>query len=884
MQDISTQNKVTVLGQTFNSDEERRQYFRDELRKKLPELKKIEGFPIGEDDDILNLSDPPYYTACPNPWLNDFIAEWEDEKKELERNGERHRANVVHEPYASDVSEGKSNPVYTSHMYHTKVPHPAIMRYILYYTQPGDIIIDNFSGTGMTGVASQCVSYPDGQTQLKLNNEFKAKNFPKPRWGRRNSILNDLSPFATNIGYCFNSIHEVDLLETEFLKLKKELFSQAEIMYQTKHTDGGIGTINYAVWSDVFLCNNCQSEIVFWDAAMDHDQKKVLDNFECTICGQINSKKTSKLATETIYDNILNDTIKANKLVPVLYVYTYLNKRYTKRPDEDDLKRIEQIIKQSINGFVPNERMPAGDEARRNDKYGITHVHHFFTKRNLIALSILYSLINKSPVKNKLSFILTGIIVRSTKMNRVHSKNYFYGGGGWNAGNMKGTLYVPSMPVETSILEQVEDKFKSYKKALALLHNKEINLLNVGSATEVNVKDNAIDYIFTDPPFGANIMYSELNFIMEAWLKVFTNTSKEAIENKTQSKNLLDYQRLMIDSFKEYYRVLKPGKWMTVEFSNTSAAVWNSIQSSIQLSGFIIASVNALDKKQGGMRASTTPTAVRQDLVISCYKPSSEFDNKFKQHQNSDVAIWDFVQEHLEHLPVHLIKENSMTAIIERSPKILFDRLIAFYVQKSLPVPIDASKFQEGLRNRFIERDGMFFTNEQLVEYDKMKTDYPDVIQFSLFVSSEQDGVYWLKNLLKIKSLPYQDIQPQWMQALAGVRKGDVIPELATILDENFLRDNSGKWYLPDPENEADLEKLRTKRLVKQFDLYKTEALKPKGKIKEVRVEALRAGFKQCYQEKDFQTIVRVGDRIPNNLLMEDEVLLQFYDIASSRV
>ena len=131
--------------------------------------------------------------------------------------------------------------------------------------------------------------------------------------------------------------------------------------------------------------------------------------------------------------------------------------------------------------------------------------------------------------------------------------------------------------------------------------------------------------------------------------------------------------------------------------------------------------------------------------------------------------------------------------------------------------------------------------------------------------------------------MKYQDINPEWMQAIAGVRKGDVLPELATILEENFLEDK-GKWYVPDPENEVDLEKLRTKRLLRQFDEYKGQAAKPKGKIKEARVEALRAGFKQCYQDKDFKSIVQIGDRIPNNLLMEDEVLLQFYDIASSRV
>jgi len=66
---------VECLGMTFCNDEERRKYFLGKLREKLqdPEFRKIEGFPIGSDEDILALSDPPYYTACPNPFIEDFI-------------------------------------------------------------------------------------------------------------------------------------------------------------------------------------------------------------------------------------------------------------------------------------------------------------------------------------------------------------------------------------------------------------------------------------------------------------------------------------------------------------------------------------------------------------------------------------------------------------------------------------------------------------------------------------------------------------------------------------------------------------------------------------------------------------------------------------------
>lgn len=95
---------VTCLGMAFKNDEARRLHFTEELRKKLkaPEFRQIEGFPIGQDEDILRLSDPPYYTACPNPWLADFVAEWERQKPQKPPGWTYHR-----EPFAADVSERK---------------------------------------------------------------------------------------------------------------------------------------------------------------------------------------------------------------------------------------------------------------------------------------------------------------------------------------------------------------------------------------------------------------------------------------------------------------------------------------------------------------------------------------------------------------------------------------------------------------------------------------------------------------------------------------------------------------------------------------------------------------------------------------------------------
>ena len=114
-------------------------------------------------------------------------------------------------------------------------------------------------------------------------------------------------------------------------------------------------------------------------------------------------------------------------------------------------------------------------------------------------------------------------------------------------------------------------------------------------------------------------------------------------------------------------------------------------------------------------------------------------------------------------------------------------------------------------------------------------------------------------------------------------KKGDQIPELMKILEENFIKEDDGKWVIPDRENQAHLTIMRNKRLHKQFDLFVEQAGRAR-RLTDTNIEALRYGFTECYKEKDFATIVKVAEKLPESLLMEDEVLLQFYDIAISHV
>lgn len=856
-----TPEKVVCLGMEFESDDARRSYFREELRKKLPELRQIEGFPIGEDEDIINLSDPPYYTACPNPWLNDFVAEWEQEKVELETLGKRNAKFEVNEPYASDVSEGKNNPIYNAHSYHTKVPHPAIMRYILHYTQPGDIVFDAFCGSGMTGVAAQlCGSQKD---VLALNEK-------DVKVGVRHAVCSDLSPIASLIAATYNLKFDSITFAKEATNILNQIEEELGWMYETL-VNGKRAKINNTIWSDVFTCSSCGQEIVLWDESVDSEKETIEDSFPCPHCGTICSKKNIEKEWITIYDSILKNTNKVLKKIPVRINYTLNQKRGEKNIDENDLELHNKIASLKINN--PNlKQLPKGEKTKAiSNSNKIEYLHQFYSYRTFIYLSKLNDLATGNIF---LKSLLTSVAQSTSLMNKFR----FSG-----TGIMTGTFFFPSLCWEFTPLYTLKRKLKSF---LEISYETRGNsAISVNSATSLaTMPSSSVDYIFIDPPFGANIMYSELSSIWEGWLKVMTNNKEEAIINNIQHKSLFEYQTLMNKSFKEFYRVLKPGKWITIEFSNTSASVWNSIQNALQGVGFVIVNVAAIDKKQGSFNAVTTTTAVKQDLIMTCYKPTDELINKFEQSIDKSVNAMDFIEELLYHLPVHLEKNNSTTAVIERSPKILYDRLISYYVQHGYAIPMDAQEFQKALRERFIERDGMFFTASQTVEYEAKKEKTNGVVPMALFISSEAEGIEWLKRELT-EPQTYQEILPNWMKDMVAPKKGDVLPELATILEENFIKDEDGKWRKPDAEKAADLEILRGKKLMKEFNLYLEQASKPKAKrMKDTRLEVLRYGFKEYYKQKNYQAIVTVGDHIQESLLQEDEVLLQYYDIASMRV
>jgi predicted RNA-binding Zn-ribbon protein involved in translation (DUF1610 family) len=188
------------------------------------------------------------------------------------------------EPFASDVSEGKNDPIYNAHGYYTKVPHKAIMRYILHYTEPRDMVLDGFAGTGMTGVAAQMCANPDSEFKREVEAEWTAQGLKPPKWGARRVVLNDLGPAATSIATNYNLPFDLDSFAREARRILKDLEHEVGWMYETLHTDGKTKSrINYTVW-EVFTCPECGEKIVFLNEALDPKTKRVRDSFPCPSC------------------------------------------------------------------------------------------------------------------------------------------------------------------------------------------------------------------------------------------------------------------------------------------------------------------------------------------------------------------------------------------------------------------------------------------------------------------------------------------------------------------------------------------------------------------------------------------------------------------------
>lgn len=908
--------KVECLGMTFDSEDARRAYFTGKLREKLadPEFRKTPGFPIGTDEDILRMSDPPWYTACPNPFLEDFVRCYGrpfDPAEIYQR-----------DPFAVDTSVGKTDALYKAHSYHTKVPHLAIVPSILHYTEPGDIVLDGFAGSGMTGVAAQWCGAAPAEYRKHLEAQWQKDGRGKPKWGARRAILNDLGPAATFIAANYTLPFDVDAFATAAQRILTEVEQELGWMYETLHTDGKTkGRINYTVWSEVFTCPECAGEVNFVAEALDEETKRVHEKFPCPHCTAELTKSRMERLYETRFDPVISEQVLSPKRTPALINYSVGAYKHEKAPGPADLALLEKIASLPLPPEVPVQKLPymhMTHERARMDSAGITHVHHFFLPRAAQALAALWRKASAEPdrrLRNMLLFFLDHAIWGLSILNRYKPIQYGRPGGSQVNNYLDGVYYVPSQIAECSFMYNLEPRANRLPAAFSNAFIPRGNHINhTGTCDTLLLSSDTADYVFTDPPFGENKYYADLNYFVESWHHVFTNAEPEAIVDRAKQKSLLDYQALMRACFAEYARVLKPGRWMTVVFSNSSNAVWRAIQEALGTAGFVIADVRTLDKQQGSYR-QVTSSAVKQDLVISAYKPTEALAERFSLKTSSAENAWAFVNEHLAHVPIFSGRNGGAEPVIERTGQRLHDRMVAFHVQRQLSVPLSTADFLAGLEQRYPKRDEMYFLPNQIIEYDRKRMTIEELRQLDLFVHDEATAIQWLRRELQQKPRSFQDLQPAFMRELQAWAKHEKTVELKEMLRQGFLHYEGvgpvpsqihsylstnfkelrnldkedpaliakakDRWYVPDPGKQIDLEKLRERALLGEFDGYRQSK---ERKIKLFRAEAVRAGFKAAYDAQDYQTIIDVAAKLPAAVVEEDDKLVMYLDVARTRL
>lgn len=876
--DKTAHGPVECMGMTFPNDEARRAHFTEKLREKLkdPAFRKTVGFPIGDDEDILEMSDPPFYTACPNPFIGDFVQHFG-----TPYDPETHSYNT--DPFAADVSEGKGESFYNVHPYHTKVPHKAIMRHILHYTKAGDVVLDGFCGSGMTGVAAQlCGDLQEVQSlgfTLGTGNLLSLGDDAPTEFGARRAVLCDLSPVATFIAANLNKATKIATDIPKLLAAIESVENEWGWIYQTAiNKRSEPAKLMYTVLSDVFACPNCGSEVVYWEPGTG-SEKAAIEPPTCKGCGSGLTKRDAQKVFETVFDHVTGRAIKRVKRVPVMINAQANGKRHDKLPDEKDFELIAQIENLKLPFSYPTDALKKGERYHKDGLHLIhfERVDQFHTRRSLLAICAFLDACKKHGVSDSGMFMVTSVLCKTASlMHNIGIKK-----GRINlAGALPNVLYIPSTIAERNIFELMRGRIDDLRRAFRFrgLTSSGVAITTGHAAYQSALPNNCVDYIFVDPPFGDNLLYSELNEIWEAWLRVHTQQVPEAVMSKAQAKGVFEYQELMKECFTEFFRVLKPGHWMTVEFHNSKNSVWNSIQEALSAAGFVVAAVQVLDKGQGTRNQMTQVGAVNKDLIISAYKPDGRFQSTFSKVQGTEAGGWEFVKAHLGRLPVFSGRDGNGSVIAERQNYLLFDRMVAFHVQRGLPVPMSASDFYLGLRQKFPERDGMYFLPDQVSEYEQKRLQVEKWEQQELFVSDEKTAIQWVRAQLQQSPRRFGDLQPLYMQeAQRAWEKHEQPIELDLILEQNFVQDDDAVWHVPDPKNEAHLEQLRNRALLKEFQQY----LDVKGKLKIVRTEALRAGFKDAWQRKDYTTIVQMVKRVPDAVIQDDQALLMYFDNAS---
>jgi hypothetical protein len=714
-------------------------------------------------------------------------------------------------PFQENIDNAsKSSAIYNMHMYWTKQDPYVVKRYIEHYTKPGDIVLDAFAGTGMTGVAAMMAG--------------------------RHAILCEISPACIHIAKNYTTPIDPHILKSSWWKLREKIEPEIRPLYKTRchncrNTDAQIANI---ILSDVLCCPRCNAEVLYagdgrWEQMKRGEKFKKIRcsnckaeftkanadfvrvepieiRVDCKAC-RVKGEAKAKLLDEEDWELYISieggpmkvihegeDEWSGYKFEPVERFLDDLGTKVYQKMLQH--RGVDCILPDEVPYWYPKDVKFFGKEPMRNHKRGITHPYQMFSRRNLIALSIFWHYINgveDEKVQEKLRFAFTANLFNVSIMYKWRTT----GKGGVRAG----TLYIPSVIQDMQTWAGFCDKVAiaiaqvptSYSSGccLGLAHAQNLSVLQSAS----------IDYAYYDPPYGANINYSELNTMWEAWLGELTDTHGEIIENEAQGKGRIEYEAMMTQALREAYRVLKLGRWLSIIYSYTDPSMYRTVQKMAHEAGFVdegeVLHVNSTMKTKSQLDSDKTQ---QRFLVINFKKPKNGERKQLGRSEDIELQVIQVIQEFL-------------TKHSGRRRDQIYDEVI-----KRLFSSVQIEKFDldEILKNFFRKVGNEWFAPGTLIERRKGDQKQGELWEEPVPEHPEKEVILRLQDFLRdYHIVPYSELREFYLRKLNIVIEKD----FDDLVNENFIVDK-GKVRLPKVEEQLRMQDITvhyTKRVIAQF-------------------------------------------------------------------
>jgi len=584
--------------------------------------------------------------------------------------------------YQNPIPSTRTGAIYNAFSYPTKISPEAIAIFIATHTKPGATVLDTFAGSGTTGLATLLCDKPTATMKLAAQ-----KIGVNPKWGARKAVLYELGGLGSFISKTMCN----PPCPKEFKKATEDLLEMAkkEIgwVYETKDPQGNNGALRHSIWSDVLQCQKCGAEINYWDAVVRRDPLHLVDKFKCPSCKKTVNVTDCERQTQKEWDKVLGRYAISKKRVMARVYGRTGTTTWQRDPTEQDIELVERVLRAPIPSYVLKHKIVWGDLYRSGYHTGITHLHHFYTRRNFLVMTALWHLIESFPahLQDALRLlVLSYNSTHSTLMTRVVVKD------GENdfvlTGAQSGVLYVSGLPVEKNILLGVKRKANSIMQAFELVSGSRstVEVCNA-SSTKLYLPDESIDYVFTDPPFGDFIPYAEINQLNELWLGTLTNRSDEIIVSNAQGKDIDSYGQLMGNVFKEIARVIKAEGKATVVFHSAKAAIWRALSLAYSTAGLNVEATSVLDKIQASFKQIVSTVSVKGDPLLLLSKKRN--GNLISEIQTSEQAFHEVVER-------ARLETNSQ----EREPERLYSRYASRCLEMVIGVSLNADEFYKKVK------------------------------------------------------------------------------------------------------------------------------------------------------------------------------------------